>query len=352
MAYKVKIQDIADKAGLSRNTVSKIFNGIYKGSKETREKVLQLAIDMKYKEFGQLQEQIVGKLLAPKSKNILILSKGDVVNSNFFAHIVNEIQKRTEGEGYNLLLSNIRENDIKEKQLPSNIRSGVIDGIVCMELFDKPYIEKLLSMGIPTVFVEFYCDAWNIQGNFDVIMMNNEFYVYRMVDSLIKSGCKNIGYVGDYYHCRGFYERYMGYTKALISNNYTVDPRYCMTVTDGELYFNIPWICNQIKAMDRSPDAFVCANDAIGIQVLKALKQLEYSVPEEVQIISFDDISEAATVSPSLTTVRIFREELGRCAIDNLIARIDNPNRKRQIIYVDTEIVIRESTKKSVVWMY
>lgn len=350
MNNKVKIQDIADKAQLSRNTVSKIFNGKYNGPRETKDRVLQLAVDMKYKEYGQIDMNTDEKIFKTETKNILIMSKGDVVGSNFFAHIVNEIQKRTEGEGYNLLLSNIRESDIEAVQLPVNVRSDLIDGIVCMELFDKPYIEKLISMGIPTIFVEFYYDAWDIQGNYDIVMMNNEFHVSKMVKKLIQNGCNIIGFVGDYQHCRGFYERYVGYTKALASHNIPLKPQYSMTVADGDLYFDISWLCDCIKTMDLVPNAFVCANDAIGVNIIKALKQLGYSVPNDVQVVAFDDIPDALTVSPALTTVRIFREELGRCAINNLLNRIDNPNRKRQIIYVDTEIVVRDSTKKSVNW--
>lgn len=344
MNNKVKIQDIADRAGLSRNTVSKIINGRYNGPLEIKEKVLRLAVEMKYKEYGQLNLNSNGEK-ALKKKNILILSKGDVVGSNFFAHIVSEIQKRTEGEGYTLLLSNIRDYDIETMQLPANLQSGNIDGIVCMELFDKAYIKKLLSLEIPTVFVEFYYNAWEIQGNYDVVMMNNEFQVYSMVSSLIENGCRTIGFIGDYHHCRGFYERYMGYFTALKNNNIPVKPDYCMTVTDGDMYFNIPWICKRINSMDGIPDAFVCANDGIAINLVNALKLLGYRIPEDVQIISFDDTPDAVTSNPPLTTVRIFREELGRCAIDNLLARIENPNRKRQIIYVDTEIIIRESTR-------
>ncbi|WMJ86799.1 LacI family DNA-binding transcriptional regulator [Anaerocolumna sp. MB42-C2] len=347
---KVKIQDIADKAGLSRNTVSKIFNGKYNGPVETKEKVIQLAMEMNYKEYGQLQNKISDKMSYSITKNILILTKGDIINSYFFAHIVNEIQKMIEGEGYNLLLSNIRDIDIETMQLPSNVRSGLVDGIVCMELFDRNYIEKLIATEIPIIFVEFYYDAWNIEGNYDIIMMNNEFYVNSMVKKLIKDGSSDIGFVGDYHHCRGFYERYMGYVNALRESGIPVNPNNCMTVDDGDNYFNVPWIIERIQKMEKVPDAFVCANDAIAVNIVKALKQLHYIIPDEVQIISFDDIPDAVNISPTLTTVRVFREDLGRCAFENLLARINTPNRKRQIIYVDTEIVVRESTRKSIVW--
>jgi len=351
MASKVKIQDIADRAGLSRNTVSKIFNGKYNGPEKTRDYVLQIAVDMEYKEYGLIKKVKDEKSPFTNTKNILILTKGDIINSNFFSYIVNEIQNRIEGEGYTLLLSNIREVDIEVMQLPANLENGIVDGIVCMELFDKKYIEKLLSIGIPTVFVEFYYEAWVIQGNYDIIMMNNEFQICQMVNSLIKSGFRKIGFVGDYRHCRGFYERYMGYTNALKEHNIPIDPKLCMVEEDGDVYFDLDLICSKIKMMDPVPDVFVCVNDAIAINIIKSLKRLGYSVPGEVQIISFDDIAEAAAMNPTLTTIRIFKEELGRSAIDILLDRMEYPNKKRRIVYVDTERIIRESTNRNINWL-
>lgn len=346
---KVKIQDIADRSGLSRNTVSKIFNGKYTGPEETRQKVLKMAVDMKYKEYGQLELTTEDKASPKEMKNILLLSKGDAVASNFFAHIVDAIQKRTEGEGYNLLISSIRENDIETMQLPPAIRSGVVDGIVCMELFDKNYIEKLIALGIPTVFVEFYWDAWDIPGKYDVILMNNEYQVNRLTASLIKDGCKNIGFIGDYRHCRGFYERYTGYANAMRSHNLAIDPKYSITVKDGDNYFDIAWLADRLAG--NIPHAFVCVNDAIAVNVVKAVRQLGYSIPGDVQVTSFDDIPDATNILPALTTVRIFKEELGKCATESLLARIDSPDRQKQLIYVDTEIVLRDSTRKTLNWL-
>lgn len=360
---KVKIQDIADKAGLSRNTVSKIFNGKYKGASEIKDKVLALAVEMKYKQYGQLErlrldvpEEKAENALFNKNnfinknvlvnKNILVLSKGDIITSNFFAHIVNEIQKMIEGEGYNLLLANVSENDINNMIIPSSVNKEIVNGMVCMELFDKAYIEKLLSKEIPTIFVEFHYKPWDIAGKYDIIMMNNSYHVYRCVERLIKQGCKRIGYVGDYTHCLGFYERYKAYADAMRELKMTMDPRESLTMHDGSEYFDIDGLSEKLKTEKIIPDAYICANDAIAIQVMEALKRLDFSIPEDVQLVSFDDIADAALVKPSLTTIRIFRDELAKTAAYFLLERMADPEKRKRMVYVDTELVERESTRK------
>ncbi|HHX61315.1 MAG TPA: LacI family transcriptional regulator [Epulopiscium sp.] len=351
---RVTMQDIADKAGLSRNTVSKIFNNKYNGPNETKKSVLKIAFDMNYRGYAQFQEnaqeEVLEKVVEKTVLNILILSKGNIVESNFFAHIVSIIQKMANNKGYNLLLSNVSNKDIEKGILPTNIKTSAIDGIVCLEVFDKDYITKLIKTKIPLVFIEFYYDAWDIPGQYDIVMMNNEFQVYKMVSRLIEDGCTNIGFIGDYRHCRGFYERYMGYTNALRDANLGINPNFSMTIEDGEAYFNDDYIKNYLKNMEVFPDAFVCVNDPIAVNIIKALKELGHKIPEEVQITAFDDLPEVENIRPSLTTVKIHREELGRCAFESLLTRINKPTKQRQVIYVDTDIVVRNSTKKSVIW--
>lgn len=353
MGDKVKVQDIADRAGLSRNTVSKIFNGKYRGSEDIKNKVLKLAVEMQYKEYGQVEqikkkENIQQEETLKQRKSILVFSKGDVIASNFFAHIVNEIQKRIEGAGYTLLLVNVTQNDIEHGIIPAAVDANLVDGMICMEVFDKNYIKKLLERKIPAVFVEFYYNIWEIPGKYDVVMMDNQYNLNKMTEALIKHGCKRIGFAGDYKHCLGFYERFKAYCNALRFHQMEFNSKYSFTMNDGEQYFDIEWLSEQMQIEKIIPDAYVCANDAIAINIIAALKKAGYKVPEDVQVISFDDIQEAALTKPALTTVRIFREDLGKSAIDCLIERMNYPDKRKQVIYVETEPVIRETTKQNI----
>lgn len=148
-------------------------------------------------------------------RNILLLSREKVIKSEFFYSLVTEIQQNVEAKGCVLMLHTLQDEDIEQGQIPVAVRNHQADGIVCMEIFSKEYIEELLSYGVPTIFFEFYYDLWAIPGKYDVVMMNNEQPVYELTSRMLERGCRNVGFVGDFMHCRGFYERYQGYCRAL-----------------------------------------------------------------------------------------------------------------------------------------
>lgn len=339
---KVTLQDIADMAGVSRNTVSKILNGRYTGSRQTKDRVLNLMIENNYKGLGQM----IGKEEKQDAKTILLLSHGELARSVFFLPLVNEIQQNVESRGYILMFYGIRQEEMEKQQLPRMIADRQVDGIVCIEIFHRPFIEKLVKCHIPTVFLEFYHDLWSVQGKYDVVLMNNEYPVHTLTAQLLEQGYKKIGFVGDYTHCRGFYERYQGYCNALRDHDLTPMQQFCINYADSEGYGQDGKLKKCLKSIPELPDAFVVANDIIAISLVSVLQEWKIRIPQEVQIISFDNIKEAAYIDPPLTTVDCNREELVRNVVDCLLLRMANPDRTRNVIYVDSEIIYRQSTIK------
>ncbi|MDF2609503.1 MAG: hypothetical protein K0R92_977 [Lachnospiraceae bacterium] len=345
MPEKITIQDMADELGLSRNTVSKILNGKYTGPDETRERVIQKAIDLQYKGYGVYDKSSDFESDLSEVKNIMILSKGNFRDSIFFSNIIDGVQKVIRESTCNILVSIILEDDIKTLKIPPNINKNLVDGIICMEVFQKDYIEKLLSLGIPLVFVDFYNNPREIPGKYDVIMMDNEYNVYELTKRLIDRGLKRIGFVGDTEHCRGFYERYKASRDALRDHgNYNIDEN-SIIYPNGPDYFDVQWMSRMLLSKKELPEAFVCANDALAACVLRGLGAIGKTVPADVELISFDNTVESELVNPKLTTVGTFKYDIGISAAENLLLRIQEPDRKSQIIYIETEIIERYSTK-------
>lgn len=342
MPKKVTLQEIADMAGVSRNTVSKILNGHYTGSLQTKDRVLSLMRDNNYKGFGQLNgtEEEYG------NKTILLLSHGELGKSGFFLPLVNEIQQNVESRGCNLMFYGIQHEELEQQQVPKVIADHQVDGVVCIEIFDRPFIEKLLKCHIPTVFLEFYYGLWSIQGKYDVVMMNNEYPVHTLTSQLLDQGCTKIGFVGDFTHCRGFYERYQGYCNALRDHDIPPMPQFCIHYANTEGYGREGKLRKYLKAMSGMPDAFVAANDSVAINLVSILQEWGIQIPQEVQVVSFDDIAEAALVKPPLTTVKSNTDELSKDVVGCLFQRMANPERVRNVIYVDSDIIYRQSTKR------
>lgn len=336
---KVTLQDIADLAGISRNTVSKILNGRYKGSQRVREHVLNLVREKNYKGMGENAE----RKEKPEVKTILLLCREGISATGFFPCLVNEIQRDVEARGYMLQFYGLTREELQAGRIPDVVVRRQVDGVVCMEIFDRDYIKKLIQYPVAAVFLEFYHDIWAIDGRYDVVMMNNEYPVCVLTKQMIDKGCRSIGFVGDYTHCLGFYERYQGYCAALAERGISLNRNLCITFADGERYFSRQELWKRLKHMPCMPDGFVAANDAIAISLMQTLQERGIRIPEDVKIISFDDVGEASKVKPALTTVRTDGEALSRSAVEWLLQRMADPGRSKRVVYVETKIVYRDT---------
>lgn len=158
MEKRVTIQDIADALNLSKNTVSKALNKGDSVPPATRDKVLNKAAELNYKGYG-----LTGDIqLTQLNKNIMLLNKGDIFNVDFFSRIMNGVANKVSENKFNLLVSMVNESEIASIKIPPNITKDKVDGIICIEIFDIQYINALLSLGIPIVFIDFHYNYENI----------------------------------------------------------------------------------------------------------------------------------------------------------------------------------------------
>lgn len=337
---KVTIQYIADSLGLSRNTVSKALNGSQSVPPDTRNKVIKRAIELNYKQFALIDEE----LHVPKNPgNIALLTSNMPNNSHFGSSLLSGLEKQISSEGYNLSIHIVRETEIEALVLPLNFDKSKVDGIVCIELFNKNYMDFINSQDIPSIFIDASAELFYPDLNADLILMENEHSTCCMTQQLIDHGCSSLGFVGDYNHCKSFNERWVGFNKALSSSSIQQDSSY--NIVDQDKFFSDPkWLEHRLGQMENLPSAFVCANDFIAISVMRVLKNRNIQIPEDIMICGFDDSPESQIVEPHLTTVRIYRDDMGIMAAEMLLSRVQNPHKPPQIIHVKTTPVFRNST--------
>lgn len=335
MAERVTIQDIADALGLSRNTVSKALNNHPQIPEGTRERILQKAAELKYKNFSSIN-----------MGNIALLTRGDINVISFYAETIKGMETALSARGFNLILTLVKPEDIRNNALPANINPFNIDGIVCIEIFHKPYIETILGAGIPTVFIDSLPNTVFDSHKYDILMVENEFATYTLTKTLIDEGHEHIGFIGDLHHCRSFYERWLGFERAMRASGYEPDPAFSITPDDTQPYLSVEWMTAQLKSLATLPTAFVCANDDIGISAVRALKEMKVQVPEQIEVTGFDDIANAKIIDPPLTTVHTYPYELGTRVVEALLNRIEQPDRHKETIYLDTSVVLRGSTRR------
>lgn len=338
---KVTIQDIADALGISRNTASKALNGSESIPADTRNKVIKKAIELKYKQFAFMESD---SLLSKSSGNIALLTENLPNTSHFGSTLISGLEKRISAEGYNLSIHIVRDIEQKSLSLPRNFDESNVDGIICIELFDLEYSKLITNLNIPTIFID--CSAYVRYPEFraDVLLMENEHSTYELTMKLIDGGCKTLGFIGDYNHCRSFNERWVGFSRALIEAGIELKPDYCV-VDDDRLFFSTPeWMEERLGKMQELPSVFVCANDYIAVSVMKALKNRNVSVPRDLVICGFDNGPESVIVEPHLTTVHIYSNEMGIKAAEMLLSRIQDPAQPHQVTHIYTKPIIRDST--------
>lgn len=338
---RVTLQDIADACGLSRNTVSKVFNDRGAVLEATRNKVLSKAQELGYFQIPEL-ETVSG---ATEHKKIALLSQPKLLSHNFGSYFLTSFTDSISRAGYTLKFFEISPEEIALRKLPPHLDLSDTAAILGIELFDKAYIEMICSLNKPTVFVDGYAEINCDMMRCDFVAMENVASVISIVNRMIDVGAKKIGFVGDITHCNSFYERWVGFIISLGNHGLSVNHDLCILAKDSNLYGDTDWLLTRLGEMPEMPDAFVCANDYLAIHLMTALKRMGLSIPAEVMVAGFDGSIEADLSEPSLTTARIPSSEIGRLASHLLFQRIQFPDFPFSRVKVKTIPVFGGSTR-------
>jgi len=341
---KITVQDIADELGISRNTVSKALNNTGTLADATKSKIIQKAIEMGYKQFAYVNSVSSISSNISVNKEIALFTRSMPNSSHFGSHLLSGFEEKISTQGYRLSMYVIRDNELNSSSLPFNFKPDSVDAIICIELFDKKYSQLICELGIPTLFVDSPSNHDSSPVNADILLMENYHSIYRITKTLINNNKTNIGFVGDIFHCESFYERWKGYRSALLDSKIPLDNNNCILEDDKKPYRDPEWLGNKIIEISVLPDAFICANDFIAINVIKALKHKNISVPDDILICGFDNSIESKIIEPHLTTVSIPSYEMGDIAANLLLSRIDNPSIPYRTMHVRTSVKFREST--------
>lgn len=336
---RVTMQDIADACGLSRNTVSKVFNSRGSVPEATQRYVLEKAKELGYTQYSEPEASVAA------GGNIVVLTHSKPMNNSFGSSVISSFTDRLCRDGFNLKMYGVSNQELESRKLPPFLDPESIDGILCIELFDKDYMEMVCSLGLPTVCIDAFASFSFHQLNCDFVSMESVSSSVLLTRSLIAAGASTIGFVGDITHCSSFFERYDGYIRALDEARIPFDSRFCILANDSEPYGNPDWYLEKLDLMPHLPDAFVCANDFQAINLMAGLKKRGIAIPEEVMVVGFDGTPESAVSEPSLTTAFIPGSTIGRFAAETLSNRIKNPELPYSCIYVRTNPVFRNSTR-------
>ena len=349
MATKVTIQDIASELQLSRNTVSKAINNTGVLADATREKILRKAAEMGYKQFAYLplfQEgaaKTAGLSILPSDKReIAMLTTQFLSSSHFSSMMLDRFQSEIDHLHSGMTIHRISPIELKEKKLPSSLDIQRTAGIICFEVFDYDYAQMLCDLDVPLLFVDTPVMDMRPPLKADRLYMENRIEIQNAVAHMVQRGKKRISFAGDKNHCQSFFERYMAYKDAMEYFGLTEGLSTC-AMPSGQQNYPVS-LYETIRRFKTMPDAFVCANDFVAMDLVKALNELGYSVPDDIWVCGFDDSQEASYFAPRLTSIHIHGQIMGYTAANLLMTRIEEPSLNYRTVYTETSLILREST--------
>ena len=345
MANRVTIQDIADELGLSRNTVSKAINNAGGLADATRERIIQKAMEMGYKQFAFLGAASEVLTQSPTTQvegpnEVALFTTVYIDRSHFASLTFDALQYELSRRGYVFNTHRVNHEQLAACELPITFRQENTAAIMCAEMFDQAYSTFVCSLGIPTLFLDGPARLGGFTLASDQLLMDNTTDVMRLVEDMLAQDVRRIGFIGDWKHCQSFLERYLAFRSAMMLAGIPVDERYCIR------HNKVASIQSRIAALDELPDLFICANDFVLIDALRGLRKLGYDVPRDVLLAGFDDSSESRSWLPSFTTVHIHTQSMAYNAMELLMTRIQEPTLGYRCVYAQTDLIYRQSTQR------
>ncbi|WP_028609427.1 LacI family DNA-binding transcriptional regulator [Paenibacillus harenae] len=335
------IKDIAQEAGVSAATVSRVLNNdaTLAVSEETRARIFSIAEQLQYKP-SRLRRMRKEEKLSRQQIGLLMWSTLEDEHSDpYFSAIRRGIEIRCEELGISIV-----------KVLRGSSRTDLqplheLDGLIVVGSIDEQDVLQLYRNAKRLVFVNHSKEL----SDFDTVKLHFEQATRAVVAHLLRLGHKKLGYIGgsDQVHrlnrqeadIAGIEPRRAYFEKALRELD-LFDERF---VIETEWSSNGGYeSMNRLLQLEPLPTACFIGSDPMAVGALRALHEHGVKVPEEMAVVGFDDIEISAFLNPPLTTVRVHTEHMGRAAVQLLLERIDGREAAVHMT-INTTLVIRES---------
>lgn len=332
--YKTtNLKEVAEKAGVSIATVSRVINNSPNVNPQTRIKIEKLIKELKY------TPNRVAKRLRNRntSSNLLGVLIPDIQNP-FYVDVLRGIEDVAYNNKYLLIMCNFAQDETKEKLYLDILQSESIDGLIAAPTHEHdPEVSSLVRTGLPIVCV----DRGLVDVDVDVVLVENRKGAYSAVDYLAKRGYKRIAYISGIPTIPSSRDREKGYRSALQDNNLTYE-KNLVRYGDSRHESGVK-LCADLLELPNPPDAIFTGNNLITLGALETIHTKKLKIPEDIAIIGFDDMYWSISLNPPLTAVRQPAYEIGKCAAEQLISRINNPDRPTSSMILKTELMIRSS---------
>lgn len=337
---KVTSRDVADLAGVSQSTVSRVLNSTDENSfisKDTAARVRNAAAQLGY------SPNPIARALRGEKTNLIGLVVREI-SDPFFAGLIEAISFEAKSRGLNVVLGHVHGDPNEGLQLTRVLDSRQCDGVVFLGDLrdDQSVIQTIVRENHPVVAL---CRG-NRDVNIPVVNCDNSAGIEMIINHLIDHNHKRItfvdgGWFGDIKERR---EAFLSYKQS-----HGLDKSFSWIQAEENSFEGGYRAMGSLLGLSQRPTAVVAADDAMAIGIMKAIHDNGLQIPKDISVIGFDDIPFAKYTCPSLSSVRQPIESMAKRALDVLIDQISNPaeERKAKFENLTPELMIRESSGKA-----
>lgn len=332
----ITIRDVAKKAGVSVSTVSRAFNDYSDINEKTREKILKIAREIGY------SPSVFARAMRANQNNRVGMAIEDYNESashhSFLYKILMGFKEHVLESGYEMVLLPNMTKQYGSSKLSQIMRENHLDGVFIMGLKLSDEFYKEVQKG------EFPCVLFDIPiaiGKTGYVGVDNKKGVALAVEHFIKKRHKKIAFINGHKDAHVSFERLDGYYLSLVKNDLTVDKSliYYGDFTEESGRRGV----KELFKAHKDITAIFAASDLMAMGAIKELKEMKINVPEDVEVIGFDDIELSSHITPPLSTVRQDTFRLGKSAATLLINIISGQSINQAII--EPQLILRGSTK-------
>jgi LacI family transcriptional regulator len=327
------VNEIAELAGVSRLTVSKVINNKPGVAEETRQRILEIAQNLGYLTNRSIQWR------ANKKTSVI----GVVVPSIGTQHvseIVRGIGSVAYHSGHDVLIHTTAHEEAPQSEHEvSFLAHGLADAlIIVLPKSIRSYLEVIASANLPIAVI----DPDEIVAGFPILMSDNYSGARAAMQHLIDLGHTRIAHISGWQHHDAGRERQRAYLESLLAAQLPYDPNL---IREGN-YTNMDGYTAGIELLSQPnpPTAIFAANDYSAFGAIEAARSLGFQVPNDVSVVGFDDIPMAVQIYPNLTTVRQQQYEMGKTIAKMVLSTLKGVEAIGGVMRYETQLVVRAST--------
>jgi LacI family repressor for deo operon, udp, cdd, tsx, nupC, and nupG len=337
---RITIRDVAQRAGTSESTVSRVLNKTdttISISEETRERVIRAAQELDY------QPHPLAQALRGKGTHLLGVIVREI-DDPFFIELIETISNEATERGYDLVLGYARSDPQQALELSEILDLRHCDGLFLLgDLKESPDDRTFLKKMAERYLVVSVCRGSGELVNDTVsVSCDNRKGAFAALSYLHKLGHHRIAFV-DGSRLADIGERKEAYLEFMASRCGSSCREYIQS--DENSYQGGYRATKRLLSLPETPTAIFASDDGMAVGVLKAASDMGYRVPRDVSVIGFDDIKIAAYLQPSLTTVRQPIESIGRQAVDLMLKMVEAKSVPALVphILMEPELIVRGS---------